>query len=362
MPPPISSKVKIGGAQSLYLDLLRGAAALAVVFHHYSSHIAQVGHKAFPDVGQEAVMVFFVMSGFVIAMVADNKEREFGIFAIKRLSRFYSVVAPVAAILIGAYFFTTHLDPGAYQWWGDMQSWPAKLLATLTFSTESIFWQNFTLPGGQPMWSMSFEFWYYFVFAFAVLLPWRVAGIALAVLCALWIGPWGMLLFPVWLMGVATFHLFNRGLPSHRIAWPLVIAGTLGIVALQVSGLRYSVLSTKALFQHDWGQATYFPYYYLVGLCLVMNILGMLRLLDGVRGEPSGFAARAIRRTAHSAFFLYLTHIPVMFLLKAVFGGLVFPYFIPLLAWAFALTAGKAIEDLRFPLQKRLFALRGRPI
>jgi peptidoglycan/LPS O-acetylase OafA/YrhL len=353
-----ATEVRINGAQSLYLDFLRGAAALAVVFHHYSRHVARAGHDAFPDVGQEAVMVFFVMSGFVIAMVAANKEHEFGVFAVKRLARFYSVVVPVATLLIGAYFLTTFLDPNAYQWWGDMSQWPAKLLATLTFSTESFLWHDFTLPGGAPMWSMSYEFWYYFVFAFAVLFTRRVVGAVLALLCAVWIGPHGMLLFPVWLMGVAAFHLFKRGLPSRRAAWVLAVAGILGVAALQKSGVRYSMLGTDVLFGRDWDHATYFPYYYLVGLCLMMHVLGMLRLLERVEREPSGFAVLAIRRTAHSAFFLYLTHIPVMFLMKAAWGGIVFPYLIPVLTWFFAMIVGKPIEDLRFPLQKLLGARR----
>lgn len=351
MPP---GEVRINPAQSLYLDLLRGVAALAVVFYHYSRHIAQVGHEAFPDVGQEAVMIFFVMSGFVIAMVADGKERDFRTFAAKRLARFYSVVIPVSAILLACYLVTIRIDVNAYEWWGDLSQWPAKLLATFAFSTETALWHNFTLPGGAPMWSMSYEFWYYFVFAFAVLLPDRALGGFLAVVCALWIGLDGMLLFVIWLMGVAAFHLYKRVVLPRWLALAMAVGGALGVVALQISGVRYSHLEAEVFLRAKWEHAEFFPYYYLVGLCLVANILGALTLLSGPRAEPRGFAPRAIRHVAHTAFFLYLTHMPVMFLLKAVFGGLVFPYLIPALACGIAQLVGKPVEDLRFPLQRWL--------
>jgi peptidoglycan/LPS O-acetylase OafA/YrhL len=353
-----AGETRLDPAQSLYLDFLRGAAALAVLFHHYSRHVAQVGHDAFPDVGQEAVMVFFVMSGFVIAMVAENRERDFRVFAAKRLARFYSVAAPVALVLVGCYLVTSRLDPAAYGWWGSLQAWPEKLAATLTFSTETAWWHNFTLPGGAPMWSMSYEFWYYFVFAFAVLFARRLWGMVLAALCAIWLGPNGLVLFVVWLMGVATFHLFRRVALPRAAAWALTLAGLAGAIALQRSGWRYSCLNTEVLFGADWDHATWFPYYYLVGLCLVMHILGVLGVLADREREFPGLIAGAIRRVAHCAFFLYLTHIPVMFLFKAACGGIVFPYLPALVACTTALVIGKPIEDLRFPLQRWLGARR----
>jgi peptidoglycan/LPS O-acetylase OafA/YrhL len=208
------------------------------------------------------------------------------------------------------------------------------------------------------MWSMSYEFWYYFVFAFAVLFPRRLVGAVLALLCAVWIGPQGMALFVVWLMGVATFHLFRRVTLPRGAAWALALAGLAGAVALQQSGWRYSWLSMEALFGRHWEHATWFPYDYLVGFCLVAHILGTLGVLAGREHEPAGFTARAVCRVAHSAFFLYLTHIPVMFLFKAACGGIVLPYLPALVACATALVVGKPIEDLRFPLQRWLGARR----
>jgi Acyltransferase family len=95
--------------QSRFIDLVRGSAAVAVLLHHYLKHYAGNGAYAVPDFGQEAVMIFFVLSGFVIAMVSETNERDFVTFAIKRLSRFYSVVVPGVVILLGCYVLTMHI-------------------------------------------------------------------------------------------------------------------------------------------------------------------------------------------------------------------------------------------------------------
>jgi peptidoglycan/LPS O-acetylase OafA/YrhL len=59
---------------SLYLDALRFSAAFAVLL----SHTGRVSGGMFWQVqpyGRTAVMVFFVLSGFVIAWVTEARER-----------------------------------------------------------------------------------------------------------------------------------------------------------------------------------------------------------------------------------------------------------------------------------------------
>jgi peptidoglycan/LPS O-acetylase OafA/YrhL len=48
----------------------------------------------FTYMGSEAVMAFFVLSGFVIAYVADQRETTLQAFAAARLARLYSVIIP----------------------------------------------------------------------------------------------------------------------------------------------------------------------------------------------------------------------------------------------------------------------------
>jgi hypothetical protein len=59
---------------------------------------------------------------------------------------------------------------------------------------------------------------------------------------------------------------------------------------------------------------------------------------------------------AQTSFLLYVTHMPLMFLLKATIGAVAGPTSILLATWLLVLVVGKPIEDLRFPLQRLLWA------
>ena len=64
---------------SLYLDLVRPIAALVVMLSHVSQTALTGGQmEVFAYTGTEAVDVFFVLSGFVIAHVCATRERAIG--------------------------------------------------------------------------------------------------------------------------------------------------------------------------------------------------------------------------------------------------------------------------------------------
>ena len=88
---------------SLYLDAVRFAAALVVVF----SHAWLVLFPGYPLhwPGPAAVIVFFVLSGFVMAYVTDRRDRSQADYALDRLSRLWSVALPALGfgIVLGPY-------------------------------------------------------------------------------------------------------------------------------------------------------------------------------------------------------------------------------------------------------------------
>lgn len=87
-------------AFSIYLDLVRFLAACLVYVYHSNQRwliepilpLAQHGHSA--------VIVFFVLSGYVIAYVTDTKERDWATYAASRLSRVYSVALPTIVLTL----------------------------------------------------------------------------------------------------------------------------------------------------------------------------------------------------------------------------------------------------------------------
>src|SRR4051812_44741075 len=92
-------------ALSLYLDVLRFGAAFMVFISHYSDRRLSGGlFWQIGGYGRTSVLVFFVLSGFVIAWVSQDKEANLKEYAISRISRLYSVIIP-------AFILTAILDP-----------------------------------------------------------------------------------------------------------------------------------------------------------------------------------------------------------------------------------------------------------
>jgi peptidoglycan/LPS O-acetylase OafA/YrhL len=101
--------------QFVYLDLLRGVAAILVFIGHlralmFSSDISKL--NIFGDFfyfitgfGHQAVMIFFVLSGFFISRSVinsiENNSWSFKVFLFNRLSRLWIVLIP--ALLIGGF-------------------------------------------------------------------------------------------------------------------------------------------------------------------------------------------------------------------------------------------------------------------
>jgi peptidoglycan/LPS O-acetylase OafA/YrhL len=84
---------------SILLDLVRVLAALAVLV----GHAVQLGHYRGPYpftmlFQHNAVIVFFVLSGLVIAASVDRGGHRLGDYAVARLSRFLPVALPALTI------------------------------------------------------------------------------------------------------------------------------------------------------------------------------------------------------------------------------------------------------------------------
>lgn len=105
---------------SLYLDLVRFLAAVAVLVSHLCGQRFTGGllWQAEPYV-DEAVDVFFVLSGFVIGYVTDQREATAKSYAIARLARVYSVALPALVTTFVLDAIGAALRPDLYaEWWG----------------------------------------------------------------------------------------------------------------------------------------------------------------------------------------------------------------------------------------------------
>ena len=198
---------------SLYLDLLRFLAAFVVLLQHLSwGHFSGGLLWQIRPYGAQAVIVFFVLSGYVIGHATGRPGDTPRRYAVDRLARIYSVVLPAVLLTLALDAAGSRLRPELYAegWIDDAPIW-LQLPGSLLFLNQ--IWSIDLHPGSNvPYWSMGYEVWYYAAFAMLVFLPRRWALPAAAGVLAL-TGPRVAFLFPVWLLGVAAYRLSSRALP-----------------------------------------------------------------------------------------------------------------------------------------------------
>ena len=142
---------------SLNLDILRGAAALIVVFHHlfiwakcFDKSYWYWDYVNYQFPGHLALLLFFILSGYVICYnhpVMNNRQMVTD-YIRKRLVR----ILPIYFIAV---LFCIAISWGHYSW--------GVMLSNLFFM--SVPFDN-VMTEGNPLWSVNYELLYYFVFIF----------------------------------------------------------------------------------------------------------------------------------------------------------------------------------------------------
>ena len=80
---------------SVYLDLLRFTAAFVVVLGHFGTQLVSAGILwQMRRYGEPAVLLFFVISGYVVSFVLWSRHPSGASYFVNRASRLYSVVVP----------------------------------------------------------------------------------------------------------------------------------------------------------------------------------------------------------------------------------------------------------------------------
>lgn len=189
---------------SVYLDFIRVIATMAVLFHHLSLY----NHDTFPfllEFGHTAVITFFVLSGYVIAYVATEREKVFSIYLTHRLSRMYSVL--VIAWILTALLDTIgpNINPDVYT---DMVSTDllfVRLFSHLFFLQESWF-VSIHFFGNAPLWSIGYEFSYYLLFGLIALYQGKYKKTLIAIV-SLIVGPVILIYGLIWAIGVLVYKL-----------------------------------------------------------------------------------------------------------------------------------------------------------
>jgi peptidoglycan/LPS O-acetylase OafA/YrhL len=287
---------------SAYLDIVRFTAALTVFLGHAAGKF-WTGGFLWPlgSYGDTCVVVFFVLSGFVIGYVSDTKEKHWQEYAVNRMARLWSVVLPALLLTFVIDYAGVRIAPELYidrPWFGgDML--PLRYLASLFLVHD--FWSMGLTPGiNQPFWSLSFEALYYVVFgvAFFARSRWKWMAIAIAlVLC----GPVIAALLPIWLLGFYCYRLTRHWHPPVGIS---ALAFLVGLGLLALSPTIHAALSSVSIQGRIVER-------YVDALGFLLNLVGAFGLCANGKPLPARLA-RSIAHIAGTTFALYLFHRPLI--------------------------------------------------
>lgn len=328
---PRRSGAPLGGEMtpgfSLWLDALRAAAALCVLFGHMA-HIRFTGGDFYflreINIASDAVIVFFVLSGVVIAYTA-GRDGSLGRYAFNRATRLYSVLIPALALTLAFDAIGTRIDMSAYpaDYYGVLPLWEF-LARGLSFSNE---WQGLMervrLGTNGPLWSLSYEVGFYMLFGAALFLRGALRWVTLA-LVALVVGLPVLALLPAWLMGVAVWSLGGRLVRIAPVrAWALALFPVAALILLKAAGLDrlLTLVTTHALAPVSHHALLAYSdevlWNSVIGACVALHLLGVRHIAVAGAGAAPGLATRLVRWVAGASFSIYVVHYPTLHLLDA---------------------------------------------
>ncbi len=323
----MASSVKLAPCQVDFLNLVRAGAAQLVLVGHTMSYYLAGGIDRDGRIETFGVLVFFLLSGFLIALSVlqkcDRNDYTFAHYLTDRFCRIFTAYVP-ALVLVAAVDWTLRASPiypygetsSALTWIGNLlmlQEYPAfEVLHRLGLPARAWFIEAY--GSARPFWTVAIEWWIYLFFGylvFFVLRRSRITGRDTAILAFLGVVPLynamggvGQCLSFVWAIG-AVIALYHLRLARRRGA-PAVAAPRAALWAAGAALLSFVMAIGRAF-------AGPFKVYDLQFAIFVAGVLfGVFFLLGFAPLTLPRSLRRIIDRFADCSYSLYLTHYTVL--------------------------------------------------
>jgi peptidoglycan/LPS O-acetylase OafA/YrhL len=308
---------------SLYLDVVRLLAALLVLLYHSNWRTLITENVPMGGYGHSAVIVFFVLSGFVIAYVTDQKEKTPNQYAVNRLARIYSVAIPVLLLTPLLDLAGEAMNPDFYVDKTTHDLWYVRIISSALFLNE-VWFVSIMSFSNVPYWSLCYEVWYYVLFAAFVFLKGKTRVVVIALLCLL-LGPKILLLMPLWLAGVWLYHAKAAVISHLWVAVALWSASITAFVLFHHIDVQYQIANWLREVVCEWlyKKLTFSKYFlsdYLLAPIIVINFMAFRRISADLPELSKGWV-NAIRYASSFTFILYLSHQPLMQFFGALVSG-----------------------------------------
>lgn len=311
---------------SLYLDGARLAAAFFVLLVHAKVFVFPSIPVQIARNGPPAVAVFFALSGFVIRFVtSEKKERDWRAYATARVARIGSVVFLVLMVVPVVDWIGLCFNSGFYQnqTWFQHNADGLSLLKAITFSNE--FWFSHSVYGSdEPYWSLGFEIPYYIVFGIFFFVPGRLKWF-LILGWAMLVGPKVVLYMSLWALGAVSYDIVKAiKIRSKALGAAVMIAA----LALYLSDVSIFPKLTPpgvgfAMFK-PWSVTDLLVtagFNFIVALAFCLSIFGFVIFDASV--DFDGKLSKAVRWLAGGSFTLYVLHMPLLVMTRAIFPNII---------------------------------------
>lgn len=316
-----------------WLDIIRGLAATLVCFGHIRNAFwvdySEINIKIWwhvpvyfiTGIGHPAVIVFFVLSGFLIggSILKAGINFKWTFYLQSRIVRLWLVLLPALLFTATCDFLTLHFSPAAFdgifsQIWNSGPS-SKDGFTWQVFLANVFFLQTINFPvfgSNGPLWSLANEFWYYILFpllfcgfgfvgAYKPLL--RLLMLFLSAILLIWLPTEIIFYFLFWLVGVVCARTKKEF--SSSVLKILLMVST----GLLLSSLMYSKYPR-------WQSFLYLN----SDICVCVSFSGFLLCLNSVKISRSknSYLFQILKKFSDFSYSLYLFHFPLVVLLTTL--------------------------------------------
>lgn len=314
----------IPDSYSLMLDLLRFGAAVVVVAYHTMSPAVTGSQSIFHSYGGDAVMVFFVLSGFVIEMTR-TRHPNISDYMSARVARLWSVIIPAIALTYTLDLLSYLINSNYYlEWWAQK---PSKLVLCPVIDVmflNEIWGRDCSIASNGVIWSIGYEATYYFMYGAIAYLPYMI-GIPIALFAAVIKGPLVAAYFLIWYLGVLAYKVCMKSKQNIFIGITATFLSIITYVVLNISGReQISGLASPRLrdrFGEAFVHGEQAEWLFVVGVLTFVLLVGLFHLSKSVRlSSVLNNFKQPIRILAGSTFTIYMIHRPILVFLVAALG------------------------------------------
>lgn len=297
------------------LEGMRGFAAIYVVLHHSvppNFNFLNINLGFLFRFGQEAVILFFILSGFVVNYsYQKSKNKDARVYFFKRFNRIY---IPLFCVFIVSYLLVFMKERG----------WPSPQLDKLFLNLLMLqdipeLKPNVLVSpylGNSPLWSLSYEWWFYMLYfplqkiksnknlAMFVF----ITSVASAFVYAFYPNFVARLLmyFGIWWSGV---YLSNLILSKKSIDFCTTIPILISLAALSIISLIAAIIDTIinnsfSFGIHPWLEVRHFSFAFI---CIISGILW-----KKVRWAGYGASLGLFEIFAPVSYTIYIAHYPLL--------------------------------------------------